>query len=124
MAWLASPLVAFWVSRPRVERQEVLTAAERQQLRLVARKIWAFFETYVGDTDHFLPPDNYQEDPEGKVAHRTSPTNMGLLLLSTLAARDFGYISLDQLAGRWKRPSTPWTGSSVTRVIFTTGTTP
>ena len=106
-----------------MERQEVLTAAERQELPLVARKTWGFFETFVGDSDHFLPPDNYQEDPEGKVAHRTSPTNMGLLLLSTLAARDFGYISLDQLLERLEKPSTPWTGSSATRAIFTTGTT-
>ena len=52
-----------------------------------------FFETFVGPEDHWLPPDNYQEHPRAVVAHRTSPTNMGLALLANLAAYDFGYIS-------------------------------
>ena len=38
-----------------------------------------------------LPPDNFQEDPRPVVAHRTSPTNMGLYLLSAVSARDFGW---------------------------------
>src|SRR5262249_44628491 len=62
-----------------------------------------FFETFVGPEDHWLPPDNYQEDPRGQVAHRTSPTNMGLCLLSTLAAHDLGYLSLSALAQRVER---------------------
>ncbi len=56
------------------------------------RKTWAFFETFVGPDDHWLPPDNYQEHPVATVAHRTSPTNMGLALLANLSAYDFGYI--------------------------------
>src|SRR5207244_4795172 len=47
---------------------------------------------FVGPDDHALPPDNFQEDPKPVVAHRTSPTNLGLYLLSTVAARDFGWI--------------------------------
>ena len=38
-----------------------------------------------------LPPDNFQEDPKPVVAQRTSPTNIGLYLLSAVAARDFGW---------------------------------
>ena len=93
-AWLFSPVVAWWVSQPRRATEAPLTDDERNALRRVARRTWYFFETFVGDADHWLPPDNYQEEPEGRVAHRTSPTNMGLLLLSTLAAHDFGYIGL------------------------------
>ncbi len=70
------------------------------ELRQVARRTWLFFETFVGDADNWLPPDNYQEDPDGRVAHRTSPTNQGLLLLSTLAAHDFGYIGIRTLVDR------------------------
>ena len=45
-----------------------------------------------------LPPDNFQEDPRPVVAHRTSPTNIGLYLLSVVAARDFGWLgTLDTL---------------------------
>ena len=62
-----------------------------------------FFETFVGDDDHWLPPDNFQEVPDGRIAHRTSPTNMGLLLLSTLAAHDLGYIGLGTLVERLEK---------------------
>ena len=61
-------------------------------MRLIARRTWHFFETFVTAEDHWLPPDNFQEDPKPVVAHRTSPTNIGLYLLSTVAARDFGWI--------------------------------
>ncbi len=90
--WAASPLVAYWISLPpRVETQ-VLTAEEVNFIRLVARRTWRFFETFVGPDDNWLPPDNFQEDPVPVVAHRTSPTNVALLLLSTGAAHDFGYV--------------------------------
>src|SRR5262249_18312104 len=72
-------------------------------LRRVARQTWDFFEQFVGPPDHWLPPDNYQEDPKGAVAHRTSPTNMGLYLVSTLAAHDLGYLSLSALLDRLEK---------------------
>ena len=62
-------------------------------LRTAARKTWGFFETFVGPEDHWLPPDNFQEHPVAVVAHRTSPTNMGLALLANLSAYDFGYLT-------------------------------
>src|SRR5262249_32981503 len=68
--------------------------------RIVARRTWRFFETFVAEEDHWLPPDNFQEDPKPVVAHRTSPTNIGLLLLSTVAAYDFGYIGLIEMVER------------------------
>ena len=65
-------------------------------LRLIARRTWRFFEKFVTAKDNMLPPDNFQEDPKPVVAHRTSPTNLGLYLLSVVAARDFGWLgSLD-----------------------------
>ncbi|MBK5097895.1 MAG: cyclic beta 1-2 glucan synthetase, partial [Gemmatimonadetes bacterium] len=69
-------------------------------LRKLSRKTWAFFETFVGPEDHWLPPDNYQEDHLDAVAHRTSPTNMGLALLANLSAYDFGYLPAGQLVDR------------------------
>src|SRR5262245_28384029 len=68
--WLASPAVAWWVSRPLQIAALPLTESEQRALRRIARKTWAFFETFVGDTDHWLPPDNFQEDPKGVIAHR------------------------------------------------------
>ncbi len=101
--WLASPLVAYWVSRPLRTAQVPLSAGETRELRRIARKTWGFFETFVGNDDHWLPPDNFQEEPRVQVAHRTSPTNMGLLLLSTLTAHDFGYIGWDGLLTRLEK---------------------
>ena len=97
LLWLISPVVAFLVSQPTASKAAVLDSEDVRLLRRVARKTWAFFETFLGPTDNWLPPDNYQEAPVEKVAHRTSPTNMGLLLLSTLAAHDFGYVDVATL---------------------------
>src|SRR5262249_27962649 len=82
--WLVSPLVAWLVSLPLPVPRIDLSDDERREVRRLACKTWGFFEVFVGDTDHWLPPDNYQEGPVEAVAHRTSPTNMGLLLTSTL----------------------------------------
>ncbi|NEV64420.1 glycoside hydrolase family 94 protein [Thiorhodococcus minor] len=100
LPWLAAPLVAWWMSRPLERREAHLTADQTGFLRTVARKTWAFFETFVGADDHWLPPDNVQEHPTAVVAHRTSPTNMGLSLLANLAAYDFGYLPAGALMAR------------------------
>jgi cyclic beta-1,2-glucan synthetase len=102
--WFFSPLIAFVVSRPWCVRAEApLTAEEVGELRRIARWTWAFFETFVNDESHWLPPDNFQEQPQPQIAQRTSPTNMGMLLLSTLAAHDLGYLSLGALLERLER---------------------
>ncbi len=93
LLWVIAPLIAFRLSLPRIESTEIneLGDLDIKWLRVVARRTWRYFETFVGESDHWLPPDNFQQDPQNILAHRTSPTNIGLLLLSTLAARDFGY---------------------------------
>ena len=98
--WFISPLIAWWISEPLNRREARLTSDQINFLRKISRKTWGFFETFVGPEDHWLPPDNYQEHPLAKVAHRTSPTNMGLALLANLSAWDFGYISTGQLIDR------------------------
>jgi cyclic beta-1,2-glucan synthetase len=99
--WLVSPLVAQWVSRPGPEpAEEQLTADDAAALRLTARRTWRFFEKFVGPEDHDLPPDNFQDDPVPVVAHRTSPTNIGLYLLATVSARDLGWIGTLEMVER------------------------
>jgi cyclic beta-1,2-glucan synthetase len=94
VVWCASPAVALRVSLPRkLGRQASATAEDAQALRLVARRTWRFFESFVTPGDNMLPPDNFQESPSPVIAHRTSPTNIGLYLLSVVSARDFGWIS-------------------------------
>jgi cyclic beta-1,2-glucan synthetase len=91
--WISSPAIAYWISLPpRHSDLEQLSASQAQALRAISRRTWRFFETFVTAEEHFLPPDNFQEDPRPVVAHRTSPTNIGLYLLSTLAARDCAWL--------------------------------
>ena len=96
-AWVVSPAIAWWISLPFAEKKLELSADEIQRLHKLARKTWGFFEAFVNADDHWLPPDNFQEYPRALVATRTSPTNIGLGLLSTLAAYDFGYLSMSEL---------------------------
>jgi cyclic beta-1,2-glucan glucanotransferase len=100
IAWLLSPEIAYWVSRPIRHAPVSLSADECQRLRSLARSTWLFFEQFVGPEDHWLPPDHFQETPRGLVTHSTSPTDLGMLLLSTLAAYDLGYIGLLDLSAR------------------------
>jgi cyclic beta-1,2-glucan synthetase len=92
LLWMLSPLVAQRASRPVTSRGAAsVSASDTLALRLIARRTWKFFETFVSASEHMLPPDNYQEDPKPAIAHRTSPTNLGMYLLSTIAAHDFGW---------------------------------
>ena len=100
LLWLVSPLLAWWLSRPLARTQARLSPEQTAFLRLVSRKTWAFFEAFVGPDDHWLPPDNFQENPATALARRTSPTNMGLALLANLSAYDFGYVPAGQLIER------------------------
>ena len=99
--WLLSPGLARWLSLPPSARPaEELLGEEVDVLRSVARRSWRFFEVFVGPEDHALPPDNFQEDPRPVVAHRTSPTNVGLYLLSAVSARDLGWVGTLDLTDR------------------------
>ena len=98
--WLAAPVIAWRISRPIKRAVARLSPEQGQFLHGVARKTWAYFDTFVGPDDHWLPPDNMQEHPSMVVAHRTSPTNIGLALLANLTAYDFGYITMGQLIER------------------------
>ena len=98
--WFISPFVAYLISRRLPAEKVKLNAAEQDEIRLIARRTWRFFESFVDDENNWLPPDNFQIDPQPVVAHRTSPTNIGLLFLSTVAARDFGYVGTLELVER------------------------
>ncbi|PYV93515.1 MAG: hypothetical protein DMG05_01380 [Acidobacteria bacterium] len=99
--WLLSPIVTDRMNlskRPR--KTPSLTKKDRRYLRQVARQTWRFFDDLVGPETNWLPPDNSQEALRIELAPRTSPTNIGLWLLSLLAARDFGYLTTDNVIER------------------------
>ncbi|MGB8328312.1 MAG: protein ndvB, partial [Steroidobacteraceae bacterium] len=108
--WAAMPFVILWTAAPAIARRISVSplvagrvsvpAADARALRLVARRTWRFFETFVTADDHMLPPDNLQEDPQPVLAHRTSPTNLGLYLLCVVTARDFGWAGTEEAVER------------------------
>ncbi len=89
--WFSSPVITWWVSLLAVKRE--VTLKDEQILFKKSTPDLGFFETFVTDGDNWLPPDNFQEHPTGVIAHRTSPTNIGLSLLANLSACDFHYIT-------------------------------
>jgi cyclic beta-1,2-glucan synthetase len=100
VAWLIAPQIAYVISQPVTHITTPLSETQRRQVIRLARRTWAFFEQFAGPNDHWLPPDHFQESPRGSVAHYTTPTNIGLFLVSTLSAYDLGYMGLLELAVR------------------------
>jgi cellobiose phosphorylase len=98
--WIVMPAVAWWISLPLAINAPALSEEQLEFLHKKARKTWRFFETFVTEEQNWLPPDNYQEHPGPLLAERTSPTNIGLSLLSNLAAWDFGYVTRSALLQR------------------------
>lgn len=104
LAWFFSPLIAWIVSRSAAVQDSLeVRSSDKGDLRRIARRTWLYYETFADEENNFLPPDNYQEEPQPVVAKRTSPTNIGVYLLSTVAARDFGWISFDAAIARIER---------------------
>lgn len=101
--WALAPVISFHISRPTKDKIEHLTYAQRAELRMYNARTWRFFEEFVDDKENHLPPDNYQLVPKEVVAHRTSPTNIGLYLLSVIAAYDFGYLGKKDVIKRLEK---------------------
>ncbi|WP_311273129.1 MULTISPECIES: GH36-type glycosyl hydrolase domain-containing protein [unclassified Rhizobium] len=104
LLWIFSPVVAWYVSQS-AETEDRLFVSEHvsSELRKIARRTWRYYEAFVTSSENYLPPDNYQETPEPLVASRTSPTNIGVYLLSVISARQFGWISFSETVERMEK---------------------
>ncbi|PUB12428.1 GH36-type glycosyl hydrolase domain-containing protein [Yoonia sediminilitoris] len=98
--WLIAPELSVWSARARFFRAQTLTDGQRAYLKRAARQTWHFFETFAGPEENWLPPDNYQFGHVDEVAHRTSPTNIGMFLVSALAAKDMGFVTTSDFLAR------------------------
>ena len=103
MLWAISPLLAYRTGLPHPDRRTALDSQDYRKFRRAARLTWRFFEEVVTSADNWLVPDNYQEGRRDPIAHRTSPTNIGLQLMATVSAWDLGYISTQQCLTRLER---------------------
>jgi cyclic beta-1,2-glucan synthetase len=101
LLWVFSPIVAWYVSQSaETEDRLFVPEAVSIELRKISRRTWRYYEAFVTEDQNFLPPDNFQEKPEPVVAKRTSPTNIGVYLLSVVSARHFGWISFQETLSR------------------------
>ncbi len=101
LPWLFSPFIAKKVSEEKVLIEDI-RKEDKIVLDRLCRKMWAYYEDFAGEQDNFLPPDNYQVEPHNGIAHRTSPTNIGFLLMAILSAKDFGYITILEMLKKIK----------------------
>ena len=99
MLWFLSPVLGWLLNRRPQTRLPVsrLRAEDRQYLRTVACRTWRYFSDFVNEGTSWLPPDNYQVAFQNQLAMRTSPTNIGLWMVSVLGAHDFGYVTVDEV---------------------------
>lgn len=100
LLWFLSPLLAWWISLPQARGALQLASGQTLFLTALARRTWGYFETVIGAQDNWLAPHSLQEHPETMLVHRTSPTGIGIGLLGTLSAWDFGFVAQADLLAR------------------------
>ena len=99
--WISSPYLAYCISMKFPQHsKEILKNEEKTYLRKISRRIYAYYEDFVNQENNYLAPDNYQEKPLKGVAYRTSPTNIGMGVTSSIAAYDLGYITMSEFVDR------------------------
>ncbi len=103
MFWAGAPVYVWLISKPIITRLEFVSELEKRRLRMYARRTWLYFERFVNEDHCWLPPDNYQEDPPLLIAHRTSPTNIGMAIVSNQTAYNMGFITLGMLLERQQK---------------------
>ncbi len=96
--WFISPFIAYQISR--YDPQIQYSVQDLNLLRQIACRSSRFFLELSQRGGNRLIPDHYQEEPVTNSPAATSPTNIGLHLLSNLSAYDLGYISFSNLAER------------------------
>ena len=106
LLWIAGPEIAFVLSARRVRPDLALSPADRLTAMRYALAHWRFFDRFIGPATNWLVPDNYQETPQPVLAKRTSPTNIGLQLLSTISAWDLGFLTVPEMVDRLEKAFT------------------
>ncbi len=99
-AWFFAPVLGWYFNREDIQQQKPLSDKGIRFLRLVSRRTWRYFATFVHAETNWLPPDNYQVAHQDSLAMRTSPTNIGLWMTSVLGAFDSGYLTINQVVDK------------------------
>lgn len=103
ICFLLFPVAASATASPQPEEKILPTRSQREQILNWGIQMLGYYERYAGKKDHWLPPDQVQDSPIDRIMRRTSPGNIGMMLLSYLAARDMGFIDSTALNARLTR---------------------
>ncbi len=93
--WLIAPFVYWYISKKQTEVKQDISKKDKDYLLEIGRKTWQYFKDTLTEQNHYLPPDNYQEERKQVFVERTSSTNIGLSLLSVISSYDLGYENLE-----------------------------
>ena len=93
--WGCSKAICGWLNKPFWKSGNKIIDKDRALLRSSALLTWRFFREYSTEAENWLIPDIVEQD-HGLVAHRLSPTNLGFLFNSRLAAYDLGWTTLSE----------------------------
>lgn len=94
VVWGMAPFIAYFISKESKVEEDFLKTEDLLELSRIARKTWRYFEEFSNAKNNYLTPDNFQEKHHRRIAHRTSPTDIGLGLLGSLSGRDMGYTGI------------------------------
>jgi cyclic beta-1,2-glucan synthetase len=95
LLWALAPLISYSASG--ICEEKAPSEETKEFLLDQSKKMWRYFSEFLNKENNYLPPDNYQEHPAPTLATRTSPTNIGLALLSCLSAADMKIITKEKL---------------------------
>ncbi len=103
ICWAVAPFLALRISTPTVSSKLALNDAQRATVLRYGERHWHYFDHFVSESTRWLVPDNFQDSPSPEVADRTSPTNIGLQLLSIVSAFDLGFLKRPDMIERLER---------------------
>jgi hypothetical protein len=89
--WILAKPAAGWLDRPLHGVRSEIGPEDEEFLRRAALRTWRYFRQMSGPENNWLIPDNVYEE-RCNVAHRLSPTNLGLQCNAQYAAYDLGFL--------------------------------
>ncbi len=102
VAWSCSKLISNWLNRSPHADDSELSEKQRRFLRDIALRTWRYFAEFSNENNHWLIPDNVQEEPY-RIAERISPTNLGFLLNARQAALELGYLTVSEFVSQTEK---------------------
>lgn len=100
LLWLFMPVFAYHSGKQRKKSKKPVDKKYEETLLSYFGDMWKYFRENVNESTNHLPPDNVSLYPQRKISHMTSPTNIGLYLVSVLCAGKLGFADRKEIFGR------------------------